>query len=61
MINFIIDRLDAIRAGDIGGDVGKTGSCHQRDKSGEVDRADHILDVSKGLSDTVCASAGAKG
>jgi len=61
LVNFVINRLDAIRAGDVGRDAGKIGSCRQGGNGGEVERADYILDVGKSLSDTVCASAADEG
>jgi len=53
LVNLVINRFDAISAGDIGSEIGKTGSSRIGGDRGHIERAEHILDVGKGLSDTV--------
>lgn len=57
LVNLVINRFDAISAGDIGREIGKTGSSRIGGNRGHVERAKQILDVGKGLSDTVGVSA----
>lgn len=61
MVELVINRLVAISASDIGKEARSIGFSNQIQEIRDINRAICSLNVVKGLSDTICASAAVKG